>query len=339
VGAALVRSAERCLRSLAGIDQGLVVAVSGGPDSVALARAAAAGRWRRPPAPLVLAHLNHQLRGPESDGDEDFVAALHATLAAARVPDLQLRCGRLDVAGLARAQGRNLEDVARRERYRWLAEVARSCGAGWVATGHTAGDQAETVLHRLLRGTGLQGLRGIARQRALEPGVGLVRPLLHCTRGEVRAYLQALDQPFREDGSNRDLRFTRNRIRHELLPHLAEHYNPAVETVLARLADQAAEIHDEEEQHAGVLLQEAERPRAGRMLVLDRARLRESPRRLVRVVFRLLWQREGWPLGEMGHDAWERLAGLVFGENGGVDLPGDIHARPRDNVIQVNHDR
>jgi tRNA(Ile)-lysidine synthase len=335
VSAALVGRAERCLRRLEGIERGLVVAVSGGPDSVALVRTAAAARWRRPPSPLVLAHLNHQLRGPESDRDEEFVAELHAALVEGGVPDLHLRRQRLDVGALARAEGGNLEDVARRERYRWLAEVARSFGAGWVATGHTASDQAETVLHRLLRGTGLQGLRGIAARRPLEPGIDVVRPLLRCCRAEVLAYLQALAQPYREDESNRDLRFTRNRIRHELLPHLAAHYNPAVETLLARLAEQASEVHDEETQEAAALLREAEQPRAGELIILDRERLGAQTRRAVRAVFRLLWQREGWSLGRMGYDDWDRLAGLVSGESGGLDLPGGIHARRRERVIQV----
>src|SRR5207237_1638397 len=120
-------------------------------------------------------------------------------------------------------------------RYRWLAETAREVGARWVATGHTADDQAETVLHRLLRGTGLQGLRGIAARRDLEPGVGVVRPLLQTTRGEVIAYLDGLGHPYRVDATNSDLSYTRNRIRAELLPLLAARYNPAVVRVLARL--------------------------------------------------------------------------------------------------------
>src|SRR5262249_46014861 len=193
---------------------GLVVAVSGGPDSVALVRALAAARGRHDPPPLILAHLNHQLRGPESDADEGFVAGLHAALVAAGVPALDLCRGRRDVGAEARARGGNLEAVARRLRYRWRAGVARERGARWVATGHTANDQAETVLHRLLRGTGLQGLRGIAARRELEPGVGVVRPLLRATRADVLAYLGGLGQPYRHDSSNEDRRQTRNRIPH-----------------------------------------------------------------------------------------------------------------------------
>ena len=127
------------------------------------------------------------------------------------------------------------------------------------------------MLHRLLRGTGLQGLRGIAAQRELEPGVRLVRPLLQTMRTEIIAYLKNLNQPFREDSTNSDPSFTRNRIRSELLPLLAAHYNPAVSKSLARLAEQAEVLYRDEEAAAVTLLTTAELPRAGALLVFDLA--------------------------------------------------------------------
>jgi tRNA(Ile)-lysidine synthase len=335
ISARLVGRVRRRVHSLDGHARGVVAAVSGGPDSVALLHALVAARSADAPFPIIIAHLNHQLRGAESDGDEDFVADLHARLTAAGTPSLALRRGRLDVAALARAEGANLEATARRARYRWLAEAAREAGACWVATGHTADDQAETVLHRLLRGTGLQGLRGIASRRELEPGVGVVRPLLETTRAEVMAYLTELGQSFRVDSSNSDLHYTRNRIRRELLPHLAERYNPAVVAVLARLAHQADEAYRDEETAAAALLAAAELQRAGPLLVFDRARLAAAPRRLVRAAFRLAWAREGWPVDPMNFDAWERLAAVAFGEAVAVDLPGRIRARLRDRVLQL----
>jgi tRNA(Ile)-lysidine synthase len=228
-----------------------------------------------------------------------------------------------------------VEALARRERYRFLAESARAHGLRWVATGHTANDQAETVLHRLLRGTGLQGLCGIAARRPLDAGVSVVRPLLRVTREEILAALSEWGQSYRHDSSNEDLRLTRNRIRHELLPHLASRYNPGVVAVLNRLAEQADEAYREEETLLCDLLKEAERPRAGSMLVFDGDRLRAAPRRLVRGVFRLVWAREGWPVGGMGFEVWERLAGVVFSELPAVDLPGHLHARRRGRIVQV----
>jgi tRNA(Ile)-lysidine synthase len=331
--APLERQVWRRLRALPRLEAGLVVAVSGGPDSVALLRALAAGGSRG--TGLVVAHLNHQLRGADSDADETFVRELRAELAAAGSLGLRLCVGRCDVGAAARRDGGNVEAVARRERYRWLTEVARREGAAWVATGHTADDQAETVLLRLLRGAGVQGLRGIAPRRPLDQGVSLVRPLLGTTRAQVLAFLHGLGQHYREDASNRDVRRTRNRIRHELLPMLAREYNPAVVAVLGRLASQAEELFALEQADAAALLAAAQRPRAGRLVVLDRSTLAAAPRHRLREAFRRLWERESWPVAAMGHAAWDRLAGLAHGEATGVDLPGGVRARLRERVIVV----
>jgi tRNA(Ile)-lysidine synthase len=333
--APLVAEVRRCLD---GAGCAGVAAVSGGPDSVALLRALVAVRGDHAAGPLVVAHLNHQLRGPESDADEAFVCTLHAELAAGGAPGLELRCHRVDVAALAAAEGANVEAVARRVRYDWLAQTAAEAGVPWVATGHTADDQAETVLHRLLRGTGLRGLRGIAAQRPLRPGVELLRPLLRITRAEVLAYLNVAQQPYRQDSSNLDLDYTRNRIRHKLLPHLAERYNPGIVEILGRLAEQAEEAYREIESQAAALLAAAELPRAGPLLIFDRARLAESPRPLVREALRLAWEREGWPQSAMTFDHWDRLAAVACGESGAVDLPGGIRARYRGRVVQLGPD-
>jgi tRNA(Ile)-lysidine synthase len=328
---------RRCLCALDGIGMGIVVAVSGGPDSVALLRAVVAAR--SPETPVIIAHLNHQLRGPASDADEAFVAALHESLRSSDAARLSLRTERVDVAAARREEGGNLEATARTTRYRWLCGVARETGARWVATGHTADDQAETVLHRLLRGTGLQGLRGIASQRPLADDVAVVRPLLHVTRADVMAYLREVGQGYREDQTNADMRLTRNRIRHELLPLLAANYNPAVVEVLGRLAEQADEAHRQEEADARALLAECELPRAESLLVLDAERLDRAPRRLVRVLFRFVWARESWPTGRMDFATWQRLAALLDEDAGSIDLPDGLRACRRGRVVQIGpHD-
>jgi tRNA(Ile)-lysidine synthase len=329
----LVAKVNQALRPLHRAPSGLVVAVSGGPDSVALLRALL---HARPAArPLVLAHLNHQLRGAESDADEAFVRDLYAALVACGTAALELRCARMDVAAQARAEGGNLEAVARRLRYAWLTRIAQETHCSVVATGHTANDQAETVLHRLLRGTGLKGLRGIAAQRPLAPGMQLVRPLLHATRDEVLAYLKQEGQAYRQDQSNWNVALTRNRIRQELLPLLACQFNPAIISVLGRLAEQAAAAYADREGLARRLLVEAERPRAGDLLIFDQPLLAAAPRHLVCEVFRLAWEREGWPTGRMGFADWDRLAAVVAGEIPAVDLPGGLRARQCGRVVQV----
>jgi tRNA(Ile)-lysidine synthase len=333
----LVGRVGRFLSALEGGAAGLVVAVSGGADSVALARAVAEARGSAA-GPLVLAHLNHLLRGADSDSDADFVAGLHAGLKATGVADVRLCVERLDVAGLVKREKANLEALARRERYRFLAEVAHREGVRHVATAHTADDQAETVLHRLLRGAGMQGLRGIAARRPLAEGVELIRPLLTSTRADILGYLKEVQQGFREDHTNQDRRRTRNRIRHELLPLLQRDYNPAVAGALARLAAQAQETFALEEEQARQLLLQAEKPRAGALCVLEWAALAAAGRHQARAALRLLWAREGWPLDAMSFDAWERLAGVVFGEAAACDLPGGVRARRRGRVLRLGRE-
>lgn len=312
----------------------LVVAVSGGPDSVALLQAAIRQEATARPG-VVVAHFNHQLRGEESDADEAFVRGLHAKLALRGDRQLSFRSGRADVRQRRADEHRNLESRARQVRYAWLADMARETGARFVATGHTADDQAETVLMRLLRGTGLRGLGGIAARRPLAPGVEVVRPLLTTTRPEVLAFLAELGQDYRHDRSNDDRTLTRNRVRQELLPHLASEYNPAIASVLCRLAEQAAEAYREQEAAAQTLLTDAELPRAGRLLVFRQDRLGQAPRHLVREAFRLAWARERWPQAGMRFAEWDRLAGLACGEEKAADLPGGIRARRRGPVVQL----
>lgn len=205
----------------------VVVAVSGGADSVALLDILASLRELR--LTLVVAHLNHLLRGAESDGDEEFVRSLAVRHGVPVVVK------RVDVAELARRERRSLEEAGRVARYGFLAETARLHGAHAVALAHHADDQAETVLLRLLRGAGGSGLCAMAPQSA---GTW-VRPLLTVTRSEIEAYLAARKLPFRTDSSNATNDFLRNRVRHELIPYLAG-YNPAIAERLVATAEALA---------------------------------------------------------------------------------------------------
>ena len=287
-----------------------VVAVSGGADSVALLAAL------RPAGRLVVAHLNHMLRGEESDADERFVRDL------AQGWGLPCRVERIDT--LSEAKGGNLEAVARTARYRWFAEVAANAGAGWIATGHHADDQAETVLHRLIRGTGLQGLRGIAPLRR-DGAAPVVRPLLAIPRADLAAYLAEIGQPYRTDASNADPRFTRNRIRHELLP-LLRTFHPDVVAALGRTAAQAEEVFAQQQAEGERLLKAVELPANGGGAVLDAAKLEAHGDPAIRLVFRAVWAREGWPTAAMTFAHWERLAGIARGATA-ADFPGGVHVR------------
>jgi tRNA(Ile)-lysidine synthase len=220
-----IRETIRQHHMLAG-GETVVLAVSGGPDSTALLHGIAAVG---PDVHLTLhvAHLDHRLR-PDAGGDAAFVAA------ASRALGLRHHHDSVDPRILAAQEGLSLEDAARRVRYEFLMRVARDIGATVVGTGHTLDDQAETVLIRLLRGSGLDGLTGIPPVRR-SGEIRIIRPLIETTRADVESYLRAIGAEWREDSTNRDLAILRNRIRLVLLPALGG-YNPDVRRTLARVA-------------------------------------------------------------------------------------------------------
>jgi len=219
----------------------IVLAISGGPDSTALLHGAVQltpdRGWR-----LRVAHLDHGLR--PTSGDEATAVA-----AAAMSLGLPAEVRRTDVAALAAAEHRSLEDAGRQARYRFLEEVAAGFAPdALVATAHTADDAAETILLRLARGSGLRGLRGIPPRRGR-----VIRPLLHVRRATLRNALDAAGIAYLIDPSNADTAHARNRVRAELLPVL-EHLNPAVVESLTRFGELAAADDDLLELLAGAEL-------------------------------------------------------------------------------------
>jgi tRNA(Ile)-lysidine synthase len=218
-----------------GLDPGkiLVVGVSGGPDSLALLHYLLhlGNGPQSLPYPLLVASFNHRLR-PEAEADVAFVQQLAAAWGLPFVTDSA------DVGSYAEGQGLSLEEAARELRYRFLFRVAREAGAQAVAVGHTADDQAETVLMHFLRGAGLSGLKGITPRVILpvfEAEIPLVRPLLNWTRAQTEAYCRKHGLTPRLDETNADTTYFRNHLRHELLPEL-EKYNPQIRQTLAKTA-------------------------------------------------------------------------------------------------------
>jgi len=211
----------------------VVVAVSGGADSVALL-VCLQRLGRRLGITLSAAHLNHGLRGRESDADEKFVRRLCATLG------IELVAEKARVGEKAKAAKQNLEEAAREARYDFLRRTAQSAGAARIAVGHNLDDQAETVLLQFFRGSGASGLA------AIHPVVDgtIVRPLLETRRSDILRYLDTLSIRYREDSSNRDLRLRRNLLRHKWLPRLKDDFNPRLAETLARGADLARETAD-----------------------------------------------------------------------------------------------
>ncbi len=299
-------------------DGGLVVALSGGPDSTALLFIM---RALRPDLRLVAAYFDHRLRGEEASRVEREAVARVAERAGA-----ELVCGVGDVRALARDERLSLEEAARRARYAFLGDVAVRTGCRRVAAGHTASDQAETVLMHILRGSGLTGLAGI-RPRSRWPAPGrpeltLVRPMLALTREETEAYCRSAGVQPIEDASNRSKAYLRNRVRHDLLPELRR-YNPRVDAALTRLAEAARAGVEAIEQAPTTTLES----RDGSVL-LDRRRLRPS-REAVRLqalqsaVLALVGDLQGF-----GERHWKDLdRAAVSGRTGSsVDLPRGAEA-------------
>ncbi len=292
---------------------GVVVGVSGGGDSVGLLRALVAlGRDFR----LSVACFDHGTREGASTRDAAYVAALAARLG---LP--------FDLGCWKRSRPNHFEADARHARYAWLLDVATRRGASAVAVGHTVDDQAETVLHRIIRGTGLLGLAGMPARRPLGPGVTLVRPILGATRLEVRDYLSAIGQGWREDASNLDLSRTRARIRLDLLPKLVEDYNANAADALIRLARLAGEASKAANRRALRRLDRVALDLDESQITFDSDGLRAIDLAGRTEVIRLAWRRAGWPESRMSHPRWHAL-GTLAGEttSGRVDVGGGIQA-------------
>ena len=289
----------------------VIVGLSGGADSSALLAGLAALRERLGIASLEAAHLDHGIRGLE--------AARDARAARDLAERLGVGCALLRAdapAELASRAGGSLEAAARTVRYRALAELAAARAATHVAVAHTADDQAETVLLRLVRGAGLPGLSGIPRRRRLTGcAARLVRPLLSVRRAAGVDYLRARGLTWVEDGSNQDRRFLRARVRHDLLPGLRSAANPEVDQALLRLARQARRARRLLDRQARELLQAAQAGDGWRLDALNGA----EPATRAAALHRLL-RAEAPARASAAHV--EALLRLVRRGAGQVDLAG-----------------
>jgi tRNA(Ile)-lysidine synthase len=302
---------ELAFRHAAGtlLDEGTTVlaAVSGGADSMALLvllhRLASRRRLR-----LVVAHLDHALRRG-SAADARFVAKE----AAARGLDCVL--GRREVAALRR-KDESPEEAARRVRRTFLLETAQAQGASRIATGHTLDDQAETILLRLVRGGGPASLGGM---REAGPGP-FVRPLLAIERAALRTWLARHGVAFREDPSNRSLRFDRNRLRRLVVPLLAQHLNPRAARHLAAAGARLREDADYLDTLAAQALREASRPGEG--VVLDARALRQAPPPLGARMARMALEAAGVDPRRISARHVTALLGLAASPAGALNLPG-----------------
>lgn len=262
----------------------VLVALSGGADSVALLLAMRQTSHQSQ-REIIAAHVNHGLRGQESDEDENFVVDL---------------CGELQIEIVTRRvkvekRGEKFsENAARIARYAALIEIAREKHCSVIATGHTANDVLETVILNLARGATVGGLAGIAPYRVLEVGLCVVRPILGVTRNETENFCRQMEIAWRDDSSNADLRLKRNLVRHEIAPLLGEVGNKTSD-VLARQTARAADLWRDDlhflDNAAQKILRDLQLPSRAGILALDGALFRELATAMQRRVLRLAAQR------------------------------------------------
>jgi tRNA(Ile)-lysidine synthase len=273
-----------------------VLAVSGGADSMAMLYGWLESRTLT--KSLVVAHFDHRLR-PESADDSEWVKD--------RAESLGIPCE----VGVWENAGRG-EKAARDARQRFLLNVAKKYRRS-VATAHTRDDQAETILFRILRGTGVDGLKGIPRWRWVEEGRGFIRPMLDVPRRLSRAFLSDRGHEWREDASNATMDFARNRIRNELIPLLEERYNRQVINALLQLSDNAKEQRELVDLQVDRLWE----PIAYRLnhrpdeVSIPRDAFEGMFPMEFKLVLRMLFRENHWPMGRMNADHWNRLASLI----------------------------
>ncbi len=283
----------------------LVAALSGGPDSVALLDALHRAS-KKSGATVVAAHLDHALR-KDSHADAQFCEELCERLK------VRLRSGRSRPSAKALRDG-GLEEAARLTRYSFLRRVAREENAAAIVLGHTLDDQAETVLMRLVRGSGALGLS------AMKPWDGeLLRPLLETRRSAVMAHLSAFRLPYRSDPTNDDTAFLRNRVRHELIPLLEEKFNPNISEALGRTARTLAEEHSALREVAAQLLDRAVTPTV-EGAAFEISVLKSAPEGLGKTAIREALRRSGG-LRSVSFVHIENLWNLILQGRGGASLP------------------
>src|SRR6476469_285709 len=253
-------------------NQRLLVAVSGGQDSLCLIKLLLDFQpkwgWN-----LAIVHCDHRWRS-DSQASANHVEQLAKNWGISyylkTASDIQ-----------------KTEAAARQWRYQALTEIAIAHNYPYIVTGHTASDRAETLLYNLVRGSGADGLQALTWQRALSPSITLVRPLLHLTRAETAQFCEKFDLPIWEDSTNQDLQYALNRIRQELVPYLQQHFNPQVEKALAQATELLQADVEYLEQAATELRQQAQHPI---QLGLNRLVLRSAPLALQRRVVRQFLQ-------------------------------------------------
>ncbi|GAB4460778.1 MAG: hypothetical protein OHK0029_25200 [Armatimonadaceae bacterium] len=312
-------------------DSRVLIALSGGPDSSALTLALyLAAQQGLLPNPVATAHFHHGLRGSDADQDAAFASALSVRLGLPCVVGI----------GTVHKASQSPNAAARESRYAFLREAALEWGANRIATAHTANDQAETVLGRVLRGTSIEGLAGIPASRTLTPGLQVIRPLLTRRRAEVDDFCREQGITPRTDPSNFSERYTRTRLR-RTIPILAQDFNPRLVETLNRLAETASLESDFLEEQTDRLWQDCVREVRDFGICLDLRHLVPAHSALRKRVLRMALERLAGELPESAEiitaDWIQQIEQTATGERSALpdDLPGGIRVRREDGLLWI----
>lgn len=309
--------------------QGMLLAVSGGADSMAMLHGLVEIGRQLSLGRVAVAHLNHGLRGEESDQDARFLEETCSSLGVHCVVE-RLVPGTLDVDSRG-----SLEESARKARYEFLARTAQSLSLRVVLTAHHQQDQTETLVFNLLRGTGLRGLCGIPEVRELTPGLHVVRPMLNLSPAVIRDFLRRRGIAFREDSSNNTSQFTRNQIR-QVLNSMPKEISGSLGASLQALSDQAGHTMKVIDELSARILQSAVREESDHQIQLDCRDLLRWPEPFVRHALILQWARKRWPRQQMNVAQWERLSAAArTGAPSRWTFPGGITSNVRRKVLTL----
>jgi tRNA(Ile)-lysidine synthase len=309
--------------------QGMLLAVSGGADSMAMLHGLVDVGKQSLLGRIAVAHLNHGLRGKESDQDARFVEETCSVQGVECVVE-RLGPGTLDIDSRG-----SLEEVARKARYEFLARTAKTLNLPFILTAHHQQDQTETLVFNILRGTGLRGLCGIPEVRELASGLHVVRPMLNLSPIVIRDFMRRRGIAFREDSSNGTSQFTRNQIR-QVLSSMPKEISGSLGASLQALSDQAGCTMRVIDELSARILRSAVREESEHQIQLDCRELLRWPEPVVRHALILQWARKRWPRQQMNAAQWERLAkAALTGAPRRWTFPGGITSVVRRKMLTL----
>jgi len=307
----------------------ILVGLSGGPDSIVLLHILSQLR-KEYMLDIYIAHLDHKFRGEQSTSDRKFCEDI------AGKSGFDIVCEEIDVPKIIKKEKISPEEAARQARYDFFERVARKKNITKIAVGHTRDDQAETVLMRLIRGSGMLGLGGVAPVKDIH-GITVIRPVIEISRSRIDSFIKEFGLEFRHDSSNDDVSFTRNRIRHELFPYLEGKFNPNIKEVLANMAENLRVENEFLEKFARRKFKGMVRKNKSGAIEIDIKKFRKQPEAMRKRIFRSSLEALKGNLRRFTYQHWKEVKDLIESRPGNsiVDLPGDINIVKRKESLLI----